>query len=231
MFPFIARAFLCVAFVVAVSVPSVADLVLVIGNGEIETGSEPRDPIVVAQGASGSIGFSVRAEGEGFSLNGYNIYFDVGPVGTGADGFAAPAGIVFTGASAVAGGFNNDTVVNFDLTTAATADFFSGGNGNYDFVVDDSRSGGLSLSDGDSTALLDLNFNVSSTAAIGIYDVLFVNAPTLLTEGQFTTSPNSRILQAFSGSIQIVSAVPEPSCFALVAFGLVVPLMGRRRIG
>ena len=201
-----------------------ADLVLTIGNGEINTGAEPRNPITVAQGQSGSIRFSAGAVGEAFSLDGYNIYIDIGPVGTGMDGFGLPTGITFTGATPVAGGFNSDGMVNLDVTNAAFADLVTGGNGNYDFIVDDSRSGGLALADGQTTALLDLNFDVALTATAGVYDVLFVASPILVGPGtQFQTTPNDRTLQAFSGSIE-VTAVPEPSsiaAFALLSAGIV----------
>ncbi|MDA8744148.1 PEP-CTERM sorting domain-containing protein [Rubripirellula amarantea] len=216
------------------STPAFAALVFRIGNGEIDTGAEVRNPIRVTQGKSGSIRFSATADGESFSIDGYNIYFDVGDVDTGPNGFSAPAGIDFTGASPVPGGFNSDGVVRLDVDTAVDANLVlniaSGTSANYDFIVDDARSGGLLLNDGETTNLLDLNFDVAISAAPGIYDVLFVASPSLVPANvnAFHTAPNARALQAFGGSIEVV-AVPEPSSMMALGAVMVVGVLTWRR--
>ncbi|TWT91732.1 PEP-CTERM sorting domain-containing protein [Stieleria varia] len=181
------------------------------------------DTVVAGIGGRVTIGlYATSDELDVQSIDSFDLYIDMLGDGNVAD--PVVTGFVFANPAVTAGAiFSNSTVNPANAFTIPVA--------NADLQVSADRE--LFNFTATPTKLFDLNIDVASTVAAGNYSIAFRDDSGALAAVNNTgnnllfTQPAQ--IQFLGGTISVVSAVPEPTSFSLLALTGVVCLIRRRR--
>ena len=195
------RFFAFLVAIFALDVPAQAGFVFTIGTVTGLAGNTFVVPVTVTTPDNMQFG----------AIGGFNLAIDVVPAGA-----VLPSGITFN-AAVISGG---DLFLSPSLNTALNGPPV---NLNIDGIVNSNESANVTLTNNVAATVFNLRFDVAGGVAPGSYAIIFAsNALTSVTDSAGTSlTLNAANGYTLTNGAIIITAVPEPSSFALAGLVLV----------